>query len=34
MQAVREQQYKNEMQNYRSGYRSSLPNYQVRRARQ
>ena len=27
MQAVREQQYKNEMQNYRSGYRSTLPNY-------
>lgn len=27
MRAVREQQYKNEMQNYRDGYRSTLPNY-------
>lgn len=27
MRAVREQQYKNEMQNYRNGYRSTLPNY-------
>jgi hypothetical protein len=27
MKAVREQQYKNEMQNYKNGYRSTLPNY-------
>ena len=27
MQAVREQTYKNEMQNYQNGYRSTLPNY-------
>jgi len=27
MKAVRDQQYKNEMQNYKSGYRSTLPNY-------
>ncbi len=27
MKAVREQQYKNEMQNYQNGYRSTLPNY-------
>jgi hypothetical protein len=27
MRAVRGQQYKNEMQNYKSGYRSTLPNY-------
>jgi hypothetical protein len=27
MRAVREQQYKNEMQNDRDGYRSTLPNY-------
>jgi hypothetical protein len=27
MKAVRDQQYKNEMQNYQNGYRSTLPNY-------
>lgn len=27
MKAVREQQYKNEMQSYQNGYRSTLPNY-------
>lgn len=27
MRAVREQQYRNEMQNYQNGYRSTLPNY-------
>lgn len=27
MKAVREQQYKNGMQNYQNGYSSSLPNY-------
>lgn len=27
MKAVREQQYKNEMQNYKNGYRSTLPNF-------
>ncbi|WP_338286390.1 hypothetical protein [Luteolibacter sp. LG18] len=27
MRAVREQSYKNEMQNYQNGYRSTLPNY-------
>ncbi len=27
MKAVREQQYKNEMQNYKNGYRDTLPNY-------
>lgn len=27
MQAVREQQYKNEMQSYKNGYRDTLPNY-------
>ena len=27
LRAVREQQYKNEMQNYQNGYRSTLPNY-------
>ena len=27
LKAVRDQQYKNEMQNYQNGYRSTLPNY-------
>ena len=27
MRAVSEQQYRNEMQNYKNGYRSTLPNY-------
>lgn len=27
MKAVREQQYKNQMQDYKNGYRSTLPNF-------
>ncbi|MEO8616772.1 MAG: hypothetical protein ABI600_16640 [Luteolibacter sp.] len=27
MKAVREQQYKNDTENYRNGYRDTLPNY-------
>lgn len=27
LRAVQEQSYKNEMQNYQNGYRSTLPNY-------
>jgi len=27
MKAVRDQEYKNQMQNYQNGYRSTLPNY-------
>ena len=27
MRAVREQDYRNQMQSYQNGYRSSLPNY-------